>query len=437
LTGDSDRTGTAGERMHAFATTLFPFCRSITGDGVRETLRQVSRRIPLEQQEVPSGTPVFDWDVPDEWNIRDAYVADHEGTRVIDFRESNLHVVGYSEPVNATMSLAELREHLHTHPDHPDWIPWRTSLYKRGWGFCLSQRRLDELADGEYDVVIDSTLQPGSLTYGECYLAGDSEEEVLLSTHLCHPSLANDNLSGIALLTELAEALATTSRRLSYRLLFIPSTIGSLTWLARNEERLGQIKAGLVIACVGDSGPLTYKRSRGGNASVDTAAAHVVGHEYGGRVLDFIPWGWDERQFNSPGFKLPVGCLSRSREGEYPEYHSSADDLDLIRPHLLEESLAATLDILDVLEGDRVYANLAPHGEPNLGSRGLYRSVGGGAAASEQLAILWVLNQSDGTHSLLDIAVRSGLTFRQIRKAADDLARAGLLAESIGMDDRA
>ena len=222
--------------MHAFSTTLFPFCRSITGDGVRETLRQISQRIPLALHEVPSGTPVFDWSVPDEWNIRDAYVADARGTRVIDFRESNLHVVGYSEPVNATMSLADLREHLHTHPDHPDWIPWRTSLYKRGWGFCLSQRRLDELTDGEYEVVIDSTLQPGSLTYGECYIPGDSEEEVLLSTHICHPSLANDNLSGIALLTELAEALAATPRRLSYRLLFIPSTIGSLTWLARNDR---------------------------------------------------------------------------------------------------------------------------------------------------------------------------------------------------------
>ena len=422
----------SGERMHAFASTLFPLCRSITGDGVRETLRRISERIPLTQHEVPSGTRVFDWTVPDEWNIRDAYVADEEGNRVIDFRESNLHVVGYSEPVRTTMSLTELRPHLHTHPDNADWIPWRTSLYKRDWGFCLARSRLDELSEGRYDVVIESTLEPGALTYGECHIPGEVDEEVLITTHVCHPSLANDNLSGIALLTELAELLATTPRRLSYRLLFIPSTIGSLTWLARNDEHLGLIKAGLVVACVGDSGPISYKRSRRGDAPVDAAAAHVVAGEYDGRVLDFIPWGWDERQFNSPGFDLPVGCLTRSREGEFAEYHSSADNLDLIEPRFLEESLQATLEILDILEGNRTYTSLSPYGEPNLGSRGLYRAVGGGDAASEQLAILWVLNQADGSHSLLDVATRSGLSFRQIRKAADDLAAVGLLTESAG-----
>ena len=422
--------------MHAFATALFPFCRSITGDGVRETLRQISQRIPLAQHEVPSGTPVFDWTVPDEWNIRDAYVADDEGTRVIDFQQSNLHVVGYSEPVRATLNLADLREHLHTHPDAPRLDPVAHIALQARLGFLPLATKARRVAGRRVRSRHRQHPEPGSLTYGECYIPGDSEAEVLLSTHICHPSLANDNLSGIALLTELAGALAAAPRRLSYRLIFIPSTIGSLAWLTRNAGRLGQIKAGLVIACVGDGGPLAYKRSRSGDAAIDTAAAHVVGDEFGGRILDFIPWGWDERQFNSPGFKLPVGCLSRSREGEYPEYHSSADDLDLIKPQFLEESLAATLGIVDVLEGNRVYTNLEPHGEPNLGSRGLYRSVGGGAAASEQLAILWVLNQSDGTQSLLDIAERSGLTFRQIRAAADDLLRAGLLAETFETDDR-
>jgi aminopeptidase-like protein len=417
----------AGQRMHALATELFPICRSITGDGVRATLREVARRIPLELREVPSGTRVLDWTVPDEWNISDAYIATEDGQRVVDFQASNLHVVSYSEPVRTQMTLAELRPHLHVHPEQPDWIPYRTSYYTRSWGFCLSQRQLEGLGEGTYDVVVDSTLAPGSLTYGECFLPGEADGEVLLTTHVCHPSLANDNLSGISLLTELAAAVSERPRRLSYRFLFIPGTIGSITWLAQNEQRLGRIGAGLVVACVGDSGPLTYKRSRRGDALVDRAGAHVVSQE-GGRVLDFVPWGWDERQFNSPGFDLPVGCLTRSLEGEFPEYHSSADDLDLVRPERLEEALLAALAICDVLEGDRRYRNLSPKGEPQLGKRGLYRGLGGADPGSGQLAMLWVLNQSDGGRSLLDIAERSGLSFGAILDAAGRLEAAGLLA---------
>ena len=412
--------------MHAFATELFPLCRSITGEGVRETLRAIGRRIPLEIHEVASGTEVLDWTIPDEWNIRDAYVSTGDGTRVVDFRESNLHVVSYSEPVRKEMSLEELRPHLHVHPDNPDWIPYRTAYYERAWGFCLAKRVLDGLAEGAYDVVVDTTLEPGSLTYGECFLPGDSEDEVLLCTHVCHPSLANDNLSGIVLLNELGAVLADQRRRLSYRLLFVPGTIGSIAWLARNEEALGRIRAGLVIACIGDAAPLTYKRSRRGDAFVDRAGALVVDMA-GGRVHDYVPWGWDERQFNSPGFDLPVGCLTRSREGEFAEYHSSADDLDRISTDSLAAGLAATLDILDVLEHDRAYVNLSPKGEPQLGKRGLYAATGGGAAREEQLAMLWVLNQSDGTSSLLDVAERCGLSFAVIRDAADLLERAGLL----------
>jgi aminopeptidase-like protein len=415
-----------GETMHAFMRELFPICRSITGNGVRETLAAVARRIPLELHEVPSGTKVLDWTVPDEWNIRDAYIA-NDGHRVVDFRESNLHVVSYSEPVRTVMPLADLRRHLHTLPEHPEWIPYRTSYYSKTWGFCLSQRELDGLDDGDYEVVIDSTLEPGSLTYGECFLPGDRDDEVLVTTHVCHPSLANDNLSGIALLTELGVRLADVHRSLSYRLLFIPGTIGSITWLARNETQALKIVAGIVLACVGDSAPLTYKRSRRGDAIVDRAAAYVLGHGGNGRVVDFVPWGWDERQFNSPGFDLPVGAVSRSREGEYREYHSSADNLELVRPEPLEESLQAVLGIIDVLESDRRYFNLAPKGEPQLGRRGLYPQVGGPAAEQEQLAMLWVLNQSDGARSLLDIAERSGLPFSDLRAAAERLHAAGLL----------
>jgi len=416
--------------MHALASDLFPICRSITGDGVRTTLGEIAERIPLEVHEVPSGTPVLDWTVPDEWNISDAYVATADGKRVIDFNASNLHVVGYSEPVRATMALAELRSHLHTFGENPAWIPYRTSYYARTWGFCLSERELAELGEGPFEVVIDSTLAPGSLTYGECFLPGEREEEVLVTTHVCHPSLANDNLSGIALVTELAAALADRERRLSYRFLFIPGTIGSITWLARNADVTTRIVGGFVVACVGDSGPLTYKRSRRGGALVDRAAEHVLGQAAGSRLLDFVPWGWDERQFNSPGFDLPMGCLTRSLEGEYEGYHSSGDDLHLIRPENMEDSLNAALAIVDVLEHDGRYVNLAPKGEPQLGKRGLYRGLGGPDPGTEQLALLWVLNQSDGRHSLLDIAERSQLPFGRIQMAAELLREGGLLAEA-------
>jgi aminopeptidase-like protein len=326
------------------------------------------------------------------------------------------------------MPLSELRSHLHTHAERPDWIPYRTSYYSRAWGFCLAQQQLDRLADGDYEVLIDSTLEPGSLTYGECYLPGESENEVLLTTHVCHPSLANDNLSGIVALTELGRLLQSAQRSLSYRLLFIPGTIGSITWLARNEARLSKIVAGLVLACVGDPAPLTYKRSRRGDTLIDRAAAYVLGRvDERSSLVDFVPWGWDERQFNSPGFDLPVGSLSRSREGEFEEYHSSADDLDLIRPESLERTVRAVIEILDVVENDRRYVNVLPKGEPQLGKRGLYPKVGGGAAQEEQSALLWVLNQSDGRHSLLDIAERSGLSFATVNAAAARLRDAGLL----------
>jgi aminopeptidase-like protein len=419
----------AGERMEDLAKRVFPLCRSITGDGVRETLRHVAARIPLELHEVPSGTKVLDWTVPDEWNIRDAYIATSDGRRVVDFGESNLHVVSYSDAVRADMRLEDLRPHLHVHDERPDWIPYRTSYYTRSWGFCLSRDKLEALEDGTYQVVIDSTLVPGSLTYGECSLPGDSDDEIVLTTHVCHPSLANDNVSGIVLLAELGAALAEVPRRNSYRLLFIPGTIGSITWLACNEDRLRHVIGGLVVACVGDSAALSYKRSRRGDSPMDRAGAHVVGRR-GGRILDFVPWGWDERQFNSPGFDIPVGCLTRSLEGEFPEYHSSADDLDLISADRLEEALEAALETLDVLENDRTYRNLSPKGEPQLGKRGLYRGLGGPDPGTEQLAILWVLNQSDGSRTLLDIAERSGLAFADVRCASEGLLEAGLLAET-------
>jgi aminopeptidase-like protein len=414
----------AGQDIVRLMTDLFPICRSITGAGIRESLGILKKHVPLEIREVPSGTRVFDWTVPKEWNIRDAYVRDARGRKVIDFRRSNLHVVSYSVPVRKTMPLAELRSHLHTLPDRPDWVPYRTSYYREDWGFCLSHRDLQGLSEGDYEVVIDSTLADGSLTYGELALGGRTKDEVLISAHACHPSLANDNLSGVALATVLASFLASGPRALSYRFLFIPGTIGAVTWLALNEERARGIKSGLVLTGLGDPGRLTYKRSRRGNAAVDRAAAHVLGQSSPpGRVLDFSPYGYDERQFCSPGFDLPVGRISRTPFGEYPEYHTSADDLGFVRAGSLDDSFEKILGILDILEQDGTFVNLNPKCEPQLGRRGLYASPG-----AEEMALLWVLNLSDGTHSLLDIAERSGLAFELVKKAADRLVGAKLLA---------
>jgi aminopeptidase-like protein len=418
-----------GKALMALIEELFPICRSITGNGVRQTLGILQRYIRLEVNEVPSGTRVLDWTVPAEWNIRNAYIACPDGTRVVDFAASNLHIVQYSRPIDALMLLAELRPHLHTLPDHPDWTPYRTSYYTDNWGFCLTQRQLSTLADGLYRVVIDSDLMPGHLTYGELVIPGETDDTVLFSAHICHPSLANDNLSGIAVATMLARYLQAFRLRYTYRFLFIPGTIGSLTWLARNEDRVRQIAHGLVLSCLGDAGGITYKQSRRGNAPIDRIVAHVLRHdEVPHRITSFVPYGYDERQYCSPGFDLPVGCLMRTPNGEYPEYHSSADNLSLLRPESLSHSLAVLRRIVAVIEGDALYRSSNPKGEPQLGRRGLYAAVGGQRAASSyQMALLWVLNLADGRHSLLEMAERAGLPFAAIRAAADALIAAELL----------
>ena len=416
-------------QMRSLIEELYPICRSITGDGLRETLRAVAGRVPLVLSEVPSGTPVLDWTIPDEWNVTDAWVANPSGRRVIDFRRSNLHVLNYSEPVRRKLPLAELKSFLFTLPEHPDWIPYRTSYYERRWGFCLSQRDLDSLPDGEYEAVIDARLEPGALTYGELLLAGETKDEILLSTHCCHPSLANDNLSGIALATALAELLSRSRRRYSYRFLFLPGTIGSIAWLARNAEAVARIRHGLVVACVGDAGPMHYKKSRRGNAEIDRAAIHALarsGREH--QILEFSPYGYDERQYCSPGYDLPVGSLTRTPHGRFPEYHTSADDPTFVRDDALGDALAAYVEVLAILEENRRWLNTSPKGEPQLGKRGLYRAIGGlPDPGRHSFAMLWVLNLSDGESDLLAIAERSGLPFEVVAAAASRLAEAGLL----------
>jgi aminopeptidase-like protein len=420
-----------GKEMYQLISDLYPLCRSITGDGARKTLSLIRNEVPLKIHEVPSGTKVFDWTVPKEWNIEDAYIKNSQGERVVDFRKSNLHVMSYSVPVKRKMPLSELKQHLFSLPDHPDWIPYRTSYYEENWGFCLTHKQLLQLKDEEYEVCIDASLTDGYLSYGECYLRGASEDEVLVSCHICHPSLCNDNLSGIALAVALAQPLQISSRRYSYRFLFIPGTIGSITWLSRNEDQLSRIKHGFVVTCVGDAAASTYKKSRQGDAEIDQAFQHVLRHsgaDY--QLLDFYPYGYDERQYCSPAFNLPVGCLMRSQHGTFAEYHTSADNLDFDQPAALADSFAKCLSVIDVLEHNRTYLNQNPKGEPQLGKRGLYRAIAGQAeTAKTELALLWILNLSDGSHSLLDIAERSGCEFSVIKRASDLLLRHQLLKE--------
>jgi aminopeptidase-like protein len=420
-----------GRDLHGWAQELYPLCRSITGQGLRATLSWIGKKLPLTCHEVPSGTPVLDWTVPREWNVQEAWIKDPSGRKVADFARLNLHLLGYRVPFQGRLPLEELEPHLYSLPDHPDWVPYRTSYYEEQWGFCLSHKKRQALPPGEYEVLIDSTLENGALSYGELVLPGEDSGEVLLSCHICHPSLANDNLSGLVLAVGLALSLSQVSRRYSYRFLFIPGTIGSITWLARNPDAADRIRHGFVLACLGDPGPFHYKRSRQGHAEVDRAvirALETAGEPF--KMRDFQPWGYDERQYSSPGFNLPVGSLSRTPHGQYPEYHTSADSLDLVRPQALGQSLQRYLEVLAILEGNHHYLNLCPKGEPQLGRRGLYRSLGGSDDGRErELALLWVLNLCDGRHDLLDISERSRLPFPLIRQAADLLLEADLLEE--------
>lgn len=420
---------TVGRRMHELVERLYPLCRSITGDGVRETLAVLGEALDLDVHEVPTGTQVLDWTVPQEWNVRDAYVADATGNRLIDFQALNLHLVGYSVPVRGWMSFEELRPHLHTLPEQPDLVPYRTSYYSPTWGFCLSENALQALPAGPYEVVIDSSLTDGHLTYAEHVVRGQVSDEVIITCHVCHPSLANDNLAGIAVAVELAARL--NNPWYTYRFIFAPGTIGAITWLARNFASIERVKHGVVLACAGDQGPLTYKKSRRGDAEIDQVVQHVL--ETSGRahsIVGFSPYGYDERQYCSPGFNLGVGSLTRTPYAGYPEYHTSGDNPDFVSPDAMTDTLETLWEVVGVLDRNRTYVNQSPYGEPQLGRRGLYESLGGRSDTKQaQLAMLWVLNLSDGEHSLLDVARKSGLPFPTIADAARALHDAGLVKE--------
>lgn len=432
---------TAGAGLHALVADLLPLRRCLTGDGLRATLARLDSVVPVAVTEVPSGEAVFDWTVPPEWRVREAFLRLPSGRRVADWAASPLHLVQYSRPVRERMTIGALRPHLHTLPDQPDLVPYRTAYYAPTWGFCVSQNDFvsmsDELGErGEIEVVIDADLFEGSLTYGEVVVPGQTEDEILLSAHACHPALANDNASSLAVAATLAaERLAGPRRRHTLRVLFAPGTLGALAWLSRNRERLGRVRHGLVLANLGDAGRFTYKQTRAGTLhaplSTDRAVAVALRDTVGPDGFETRPWtpdGYDERQFGSPGFDLPVGRLTRTPHGEYPEYHTSGDSLDLVRADSLAESLRVLCAALDVFDGDARYRNTSPYGEPQLGRRGLYAPMGGQPHGPEaQSALMWALALADGDHSLLDTAERSGLPFSAVRHAADRLVGADLL----------
>lgn len=425
---DPDATGVT---LHAAMARLFPICRSITGPGLRETLARLAEQVPgLEVRGVASGSQVFDWTVPPEWRVRDAWIKAPDGRKVVDFAVSNLHVLNYSVPVRRTLSLDELKPHLHTLPDRPNWIPYRTSYYKRDWGFCLAHRDFERLRPGQYEVCVDAELdEHGRLEWGEVLLPGATDDEILLSTHACHPSLCNDNLSGVVILAELAAMLATAERRYSYRILFIPGGIGSVAWLSQNQARAAKIKAGLVLNCLGDDAPFTYKLTRRGDTEIDAAVRCALRDaEVPYRIIGFTPYGYDERNFCSARFDLAVGSLTRSTHSTFAGYHSSGDNLEFVRPRALGGSLQMYLAVLSVLERNQRYRNVIPDAEAQLGKRGLYGMQGGlQRRARPEVAMLWVLNQSDGERSLLDAAWASGLPFEELADAADLLREHGLV----------
>ncbi|HZO62083.1 MAG TPA: DUF4910 domain-containing protein [Gaiellaceae bacterium] len=426
----ADELGAEALRL---AAALLPLRRSLTGDGVRATLRLVGEQVPLETREVPSGTRVLDWTVPPEWRVGEAWIADASGRRLVDAADHPLHLLGYSTGVRARLSGAELQPHLHSLPERPHAIPARTSYWERRWGFCLADTvRRTIRDDALYEVVIDATHdEHGSLTYGEAVVPGTGDGEILVSTYTCHPGLANDGVSGIVVAALLGKYLPRRRLRHSVRLLFAPATIGAIAWLAANEERLDRIAAGFVVSCAGDPGPLTLKRSRRGDTDADRAGALVVAAR-GGSIRPFEPWGTDERQFCSPGFDLPVVALTRTPHEALPEHHTSDDDLSLLRPEALAGSIGALAATIDVLDRNGRFLNLSPRGEPRLGDRGLYATLSAGDPAGGEeagKALLWVLNLSDGRHTLLDVAERSGLSFDLVARAAETLVAHGLLRE--------
>lgn len=411
---------------------LWPLPRSLTGPALRETLNILNELVPITQHNYPTGMQCFDWQIPNEWTIRDAWVKNKRGEKLIDFKVNNLHVLGYSQPVSGLIPRAELLEHFYTLPDLPEAIPYLTSYYQERWGFCLPHERLAEFSDDEYDVLVDADLGPGNLTIGEGRIQGQTDREILLSSYVCHPSLANNELSGPIVQTYVYQYLLQRQQPLkySYRFLYLPETIGSIVYLSQHGDELkAKLEAGYVVTCIGDDAPFTYKKSRRGDSLADRAALNVLahsGHDY--KVLDWFPGGSDERQYGSPGFNLPVGSIMRSMYGTYPEYHTSLDNREFISEQALQASIQLYIDVIETLEANDTYINLVPHCEPQLGKRGLYPTLGAQREKNQSMQkIRYLLAFSDGQHDVLAIADKMKLMGRELASEVETLISNELL----------
>lgn len=421
-----------GKEMYELAKRLFPICRSITGNGVRETLAILREYIPdLEICEVPSGTPVFDWTVPKEWNITDAYIENSAGKRIVDFKDCNLHVVGYSVPVDCHVSREELLEHVYVEDAQPDAIPYVTSYYKERWGFCMTRRLRDSLPEDTYHCVIRSTLEAGSLTYAEAVIPGETQDEILLSTYVCHPSMANNELSGPVVQTYLYQWLKELAhRRYTYRLLFIPETIGSITYISQHMEHMKQyIKAGFLLSCVGDERAYSYIPTRKGGTLADRTALKVLQDEHPNFVKHtFLDRGSDERQYNAPGVDIPVCGICRSKYGMYPEYHTSLDNMDLISAGGLAGAYALIKAILTLLEYNYCYRTEC-FCEPQLGKRGLQSTISQKGTYGDVLTLRDLIAYADGETDLIEISEIIGVPVSALYPLIDQLSEQGLLSK--------
>lgn len=420
----------SGIDLHKWATDLFPICRSLTGNGVRETLVYLQRLLPeLVLHEIPSGTEVMDWTIPEEWNVNDAFIADMGGDRLVDFADNNLHLVGYSTPVDQVMDLSTLEPHLHTLPEQPTAIPYVTSYYSRNWGFCLTQEQRDRLGLGPFRVRIDSTLKPGTLNYADVILPGESAEEVLLSTYVCHPSMANNELSGPVVAIALARWLKTLDRKFTYRFVFIPETIGSIAYLALHIDQLKEsVRAGWVLTCIGDERTYSYLPSRRGNTLADKISVQVLeerNYEY--KTYSFLDRGSDERQWCAPGVDLPIASLMRSKYAEFPEYHTSLDDLNLVTPAGLQGGLDMMKDALLLMESNSIWVTTTL-GEPQLGRRGMYPTTSTKGSTAIVYDMMNVIAYCDGEHDLIDLARVCKISTSEVRKIVQKLSGAGLVA---------
>jgi aminopeptidase-like protein len=419
---------TEGEHMHTLAERLFPIGRSLTGNGVRETLSILQEQLPLTIHEVPSGTSVFDWTVPKEWNITDAYIVDPDGKKIAEYAKNNLHIVGYSVPVDKEISLDELQKHLYSIEAQPDAIPYITSYYEERWGFCMTHHERLLLKPGTYRVFIESELIDGSLTYGECIIPGKSEKEIFLSTYVCHPSMANNELSGPVVTAFLARWIASKSREYTYRIIFIPETIGSLTYISQHlPEMKKNIIAGFNLTCVGDERAYSFLPSRAGNTLADRAAVHVLTNEYPEFIsYSFLQRGSDERQYCSPGVDLPVVSIMRSKYSTYPEYHTSLDDLTFVTPKGLQGSYNAIQSTIDLIEHNHRYQAVYC-GEPQLGKRGLYPTLSSKGSSDSVQVLLDILTYADGEKDLIALAETIGKPAKELYEVVEKLVAAGVL----------